>query len=246
MPSVTATPAQLSWAGGEVSTIPLRVTFEPAVLRCEGGFIAAGSGAGVSLEVPDIGYLGRLRRNVPITAGPDGVPTPHEQVRQKKYAEATEKVVLALASQVQDNTLLLGEVREAQKQAEIAKEAANKTQRELDLTTSRTDPINVISASSDGTITIAGHDRIYGNGEAVAVNGGSLTGYSSGEFIRVSYEDASREGGSVLFMGTTGDVSQSGATHVVGGVVIPSNGEPPSDGVGSPPPGYVQDPEDLR
>lgn len=254
MPNIVATPAQLSWTGGTLGTIPQRIGVSPAQLKWTGQFVLVGPGTGTSFAVPNIGYLGRLRRDVAITerGGPEkmgmpggGRPTMQEQIRQKQYAEATEKVVSSLADQVNDNATLLNEIREAQKQAQMAADTANAVQREQNLANSRPDPITVLTSASDGSITITAHNRIYGDGATVSVNSGALSGYSSGAFIRVYYMDAAREGGAVEYQGTTDDVVQSGDTHVVGGVTIPEQGEPPGTGSGPQPPGYIFDPGDI-
>lgn len=102
----------------------------------------------------------------------------------------------------------------------------------------------LISADSAGTVTVANHDRVYGDvilNPAVSVTGGSFaTTASIGDVVRVYYDDPGRAGGSVTYQYTidpTASPVQSGNRHSVGAVTIPAVGT--QDGNYVRPPGYV-------
>jgi hypothetical protein len=110
--------------------------------------------------------------------------------------------------------------------------------------TSFTAPL--ISASSTGTITIQTHTRVYGDptlNPNVSVTGqiGMSTGAASGDTVRVFYNDPTRAGGAVTYQFTIDPAAppvQTGDTHSVGSVIIPSTGT--SGGKYVKPPGYVE------
>ena len=127
--------------------------------------------------------------------------------------------------------------------ASAAKQQAQSIANEIDLTSSRTDPIEgLLSASSSGVVTILANSRVYGSGTTVAVSSGSVAGQLQSAFVRIYYNDPARVGGAVTYLATTDEITQTNNVHVVGGVAIPAAGEPPSTGIGTSPPGYVQDP----
>lgn len=103
---------------------------------------------------------------------------------------------------------------------------------------------SLISADETGVVTIADHDRVYGNSTlnpTVAVTGDVLAiGALPGDIVRVYYDDPARSGGAVTYQ-TTADPSvavQTGARHSVGAVRIPLTGT--DDGQFLKPPGYVE------
>ncbi len=138
---------------------------------------------------------------------------------------------------------ILNEIQAVLAVAQAADAKASSVQTTVSLANSYVEPSSVLSAASDGTITIAAHTRVYGD-TSVSVDGGSITGFAQGAFVQVYYDDAAREGGAVSYQGTTSLVSQEGARHIVGGVTIPATGEPPVEGQGPRPPGYV--PQELE
>jgi len=87
---------------------------------------------------------------------------------------------------------------------------------------------NLIEADDLGNVTVANHDRVYGDGKSVAVTGSVIaTGESAGEVIHVYYDDPKREGGAVVYAYTvypTTPPIQTGSRHVVGRVEIPAVG----------------------
>ena len=235
MPEAVITPAQLRWSGGAVSTTPLRIDVAAGALRWAGGFIIAGPGTGTNLSVT-MPRLDRLMRQEHIVLR--DMPSQRFQIIWQQTMEAIEAAFTALTQQVSDNTALLNEIRAAQTLAQAASASASAVQSTVSLANSYVEPSSVLSASSDGTITIAAHTRVYGD-TSVSVDGGSISGFAQGEFVQVYYDDAAREGGAVTYQGTTGLASQEGARHIVGGVTIPNAGDPPSEGTGPKPPGYV-------
>jgi hypothetical protein len=143
-------------------------------------------------------------------------------------------------SEIDELQAIYAAINVAQATATQAVQQAQATEQVVSVANSRTEPVEGnLSATSDGTITIAAHNRIYGDGTTVAVAGGSLSGFSSGQFVRVFYVDAAHAGGAVTYQGTTGDVVTEGSTLVVGGILIPQLGESPATGVPTFPPGYV-------
>lgn len=138
--------------------------------------------------------------------------------------------------------------------ADAAQQAASSAQGVADVTAKETSLVSsyvsnftapLISASSTGTVTVATHDRVYGDSTlnpTVAVNGGSInTGEGAGAVIRVYYDDPSRSGGNVTYQYTVDPApppTQTGDTHSVGVVQIPSIGT--EDGNYLKPPGWVE------
>lgn len=103
----------------------------------------------------------------------------------------------------------------------------------------------LISADNLGNVTIAAHDRIYGDSvlnPPVAVAGAILaTGAAAASVVRVYYNDPARAGGSVTYLYTVDPAAppvQGGNTHSVGAVTIPAAGTQGGNGVR--PPGYVE------
>ena len=101
-----------------------------------------------------------------------------------------------------------------------------------------------VTASSTGTVTIANHDRQYGDptlDPTVSVTGAAIaTGATSGQTVRVYYVQPSRAGGAVTYLFTVDPADppvQGGDTHSVGAVTIPGAGS--SDGGWVRPPGYT-------
>lgn len=209
----------------------------------EGGDIAVGAVLTSTLEVGSL-RLDRLQRVQPIVEG--SAVNRYFQTAWQKNCEATEAAFAALRDQVNDNTTILEALRATQQVAQQAVETAAQAQAELSIATSAPVPLNVLTATPDGTITIIPHERDY-SGARVSVNGGTKTGLTGGLFYRVYYNDAGREGGAVSYIATLDDVTQAGAVHVVGGVRIPAAGEQPATGTPITPPGYVSDklPEDA-
>lgn len=104
----------------------------------------------------------------------------------------------------------------------------------------------VISVDSTGLVTIANHDRVYGDpvlNPTVSVVGDTIsTGEPTGSLIRVYYIDPARAGGAVTYLYTVDPADppvQGGDTHSVGAVTVPGVGS--VDGGFIRPPGYTGD-----
>lgn len=97
--------------------------------------------------------------------------------------------------------------------------------------------------TSDTTVTIGAHTRVYLDKAAVAVNAGTVTGVPFGSDVFLYYDDPDRAGGAVTYHWTT-DPSQAVASyaninrHYLGDVVTPASAAAaPSTGTGATPPG---------
>lgn len=158
------------------------------------------------------------------------------------WQEAMDKIeeaFAALSTQVTDLETLLLQIQAAQALAQAANDNAAAVSAAAALTNSYTDPVAVLSAANDGTVTVSAHDRVYGDGTRVALDAGGISGFVSGDYVTVYYVDAGREGGAVLYQGTTSAIGQEGDTHIVGQATIPAAGEPPASGSGPTAPGYT-------
>lgn len=106
----------------------------------------------------------------------------------------------------------------------------------------------ILSADDAGNITVATHDRVYGDSTlnpTVSVTGAVVaTGATDGDVVRIYYEDSSRAGGSVTYQFTVDPApppAQSGNTHVVAAVRIPPAAGT-GEGIEQKPPGYIEIP----
>lgn len=134
-----------------------------------------------------------------------------------------------------------------------AQNAADNANAAADSVTSETSLVNsyvanfvapIIAANNTGLVTIANHDRVYGDptlNPTVSVTGDSIaTGLPAGSVVRVYYNDPSRAGGTVTYLYTVDPASppvQGGDTHSVGAVEVPAGA--PVDGGWVRPPGYT-------
>lgn len=245
MPSFTPTPAQLAWTGGDITLEPVRLGFSSASLAWAGGAIALGANLSTGLTVTKP-RLDRLTRGQEYYDGKGRVGIQMQALWQKNV-ESVENSFGALIDQVAAIQNALDQAQAAQDAAAAAAQTAQTVQSDIELANSYTVPVNGnLTASSTGTITIAAHQRYYSASNTVNMDGGSITGLLEGVFYRVYYNDAAREGGAVTYQASTGDVVQSGTTHVVGAITIPLAGDPPSDGIATTPPGFIADPDDFR
>ena len=235
MPSLSVSPATLTWTPTEASFRPERVSFGAASISWAGGAVAFGYG-GTSLSVtrPELNRLTRFEQ----LTNPDGTPSVRLMAIWQEVMDKIEDAFAALTTQVGDNTTIIAQIQTALALAQAANDNAMEVSARTSLASSYTDPTNVLSATSDGTINIAAHERLYGDGTAASVNAGSVSGFASGAYVTVYYEDAGREGGAVAYQGTTAGVGQEGAIHIVGQVTIPAAGEAPASGSGTTAPGY--------
>ncbi len=134
----------------------------------------------------------------------------------------------------------------AQDAADSANAAADSVTSETSLTSSY--PSNfvspLISSDNTGVVTIANHDRVYGDSTlnpTVAVVGGIVaTGASPGQTVRVYYNDPTRSGGPVTYLFTVDPAEppvQTGDTHSVGAATVPAGAPEPGGPVR--PPGWA-------
>lgn len=241
MPSFGYTPAQLAWTGGDIGTTPTRFSYVSAAIKWTAAVATLGPNLATGLAA-NRPKLDRLQRGQRYYDG-EGVATLQMQALWQKTVETIEAAFTSIIEQNNQQQVTLDMLVEVQNTAIGAAQEAQAVTERVELGTSSTIPVDGnLSASSDGVITIAAHDRKYSDSNIVPVDGGSLTGWAPGDFVRVYYRDAARAGGAVAYQGTLEDVTQSDTVHVVGGVTIPASGSPPSSGVGTSPPGYVRPP----
>ena len=122
--------------------------------------------------------------------------------------------------------------------AATAQQTTDAAKREQALVNSYIEPDSVLTASPT-TITIAAHTRMYADGTSAPVNGGTVAATASGDTDYVSYIDPERDGGTVAYQVSTTAPVQTGDTHVVGAVEIPTTGSN-DGGAGPRRPGYVE------
>lgn len=103
----------------------------------------------------------------------------------------------------------------------------------------------LISADSSGNVTIANHQRVYGDSTlnpTRSVTGGTIsTAAAANSTVRVYYSDPTRAGGAVTYQFTVDPatpMAQGGNIHSVGAVIIPATGT--DDGNFVRPPGFVE------
>lgn len=230
MPSLSYTPGTLALTGAEINPDPVRFTFTAGRLLLSGASIDVGAG----LSATDGDRLPRLQRSVSYFDA-QGRPTAQMQLHWQRFAERIEQRFTDVES-------VLAQIQQAQADAAAARQGVNDTNARLDLSASFINPVGVLTAASDGTITIAAHQRVYADATSVSVDAGSVSGFASGAFVTVYYVDAARAGGAVAYQGTTSAVAQSGNTHIVGQVSIPAAGEVAAPGSGPTAPGYYAPP----
>lgn len=190
-------------------------------------------------------FLPRLRQGVPIGSGPKGEriePSPQliltwqQLVTQLELIPGLEEAIAAANAAAAN----------AQAAADNANAAADSVTSESSLVNSG--PVNytppLLSADNAGNVTIANHDRQYGDSvlnPTVSVTGGLIaSGAAVGDIVRPYYLDPTRAGGAVTYLFTVNDDTapvQGGDTHVLGAVTIPAAGT--QDGNPVRPPGQV-------
>jgi hypothetical protein len=232
---------RLTLTGNDIELHPARLSYTTASLSLSGGSISF-SGAGVVSTSVSAIRLDRLRKLQGGESNNRGSAS-LEQFRRfyNDNSGKTEDAVAALVTAVTDIQAALDTATQAQQSAQEANTTANAVKAQDALKDSYTSPVGVLSAASDGEVTIAAHDRVYTDGDmtTVAVNSGSVSGFSEGDYVYVTYLDADRAGGAVTYSGTTSSsgIAQVGNMHIVGTVTIPAAGDPPATGGGEQPPG---------
>lgn len=238
MPSFIGTPFALVITGGNAAFQPSLFAGNPLALKLSSGAVSVGPGSPNLSSITTAPKLDRLQRMIRYFEA-NGTATPKMVLDWQNTMEAIEVALRGLTGQVGDLSTLVAQIKAAQDLAQSAQSIAAETKAQQDITNSYTSPSAVLTASNDGNITIAAHTRVYGDGSSVAVNGGSLSGFSAGDYVSVYYDDPARSGGAVTYMGTTSAVAQAGARHSVGQIAIPQSGEAPSTGGGVAAPGYT-------
>lgn len=188
--------------------------------------------------------LSRLVGTSPVV-DKDGKPTLTFVRYWQSFAEQIERAINAIADIIGITDELDAAIKAAQQAADQAKSAADEsaaataaTKREQALVNSYIEPDTVLTATAT-TITIAAHTRMYADGTSAPVNGGTVGATAAGDTDYVSYVDPERDGGSVSYQISTTPPVQTGDTHVVGAVAIPTTGT--ADGGSGPRrPGYVE------
>jgi hypothetical protein len=163
----------------------------------------------------------------------DGTPSRAFGLYHQKHCEALEKQISALQDQV-------AAIVAAQATADAAKQNDA-------IGSSFTKPGLVATAAAGGssvTITIANHDRFYGDSTSAAVLGAPLSGIpfsassSTPDKVAIYYDDPGREGGTVTYHHTTDLlVAQNNyvsGRHYVATLEIPVSGGAPTSGGTAP------------
>ena len=110
---------------------------------------------------------------------------------------------------------------------------------------SATQPTTVLSSSdggTDATITVAAHNRIYGDGSVLAIAGPTdITGLAYGTLYAVYYDDATRSDTTPAYVATTvladAQPNKAPGRHFVGQVTTATAGGGSTSGDGPRPPG---------
>lgn len=136
-------------------------------------------------------------------------------------------------------TPALGQTAEDRDKLSAAAQAPSGYVRSM-ISSSSTNPasgiLTAIDAGTTATINITGHSRVYSD-LTVTVAGGTINGLDFATTYYVFYDDALREGGSVVY-GYTTDVAASGNSdanpgrHAVGSIITPADGAASTTGGG--------------
>lgn len=213
---------------GSVGFVPPRFSGVAAALR-----FASGETTFSIIEPVTVPRVERLRRYEERAGGIVPVTT-REQIIQQRNAEEIENAF----AQVNRN---IAAVQSTLNLTLAALARATAIDEKIEVEGSYTDPAFVGSASSAGTVTIAAHNRVYAgtNSRSVAVDGGSVTGQSSGDYVTVFYRDAARSGGAVTYEATSSAIAQTDNIHIVWQGEIPASGEPSNTGTSPSGPGFT-------
>jgi type II secretory pathway pseudopilin PulG len=195
--------------------------------------------------------LPRLLSGASVVDG-EGRPTLSFTRYWQQLVEQIERVFNAIADILGITDQLDQALKQAQTAIETAQQAAQTAQsaataaqqqneaqkREAALQSSYIEPASVLTATPT-LITIAAHTRYYSDGTSAVVNGGTIPATAPDDVDYVSYDDPSRSGGAVVYVVSATPPVQTGDTHVVGAVQIPTTGT--ADGGDGPQrPGYVR------
>lgn len=246
MSAEVSAPLQLTVTAGAITTNREVDMLTPLGLKITGGFVLNGLGTGGALSEISLALLGRLDRNLL----EKGFNSQEFQLRWQRLCEALETSINAMNAAVNANTVNIAALQAISAQAQAANDNATSVSTRTSIEGSYPDPTKVLTASGDGTITIAAHTRRYTNGDTASVDAGSLSGLANETTYTVFYSDAAREGGAVSYQSSTQVVAQSGNIHVVGRVAVPASGAANNTGdsptaPGVPPPATDDPAEDY-
>lgn len=236
MSAEVTTPLALTVSMGTVTTNAEVDAISPLRLSINGAFVLNGLGTGSI----DIATLGKLDRHI-LEKGFNSIEF---QLRFQRIVEAIDSAISA-------NTLNIAALTAVSAQSQAANDSAASVDTRTSIESSYTDPTAVLTASGDGTITIAAHTRRYTDGSSASVNAGSVSGLANETTYTVYYTDASREGGAVTYETSAMVVAQSGNVHVVGRVEVPASGAGNNSGTsptapGVPPLDELEPPQDYE
>ena len=199
--------------------------------------------------------LPRLQAGFQIINPKDGTPTNAFIQWWQSVAEQAETAINGVEAALAAAGIALDAAEAADAAAAAADAAAANAQSSADATSSETSLVNsyvdnftapLISSDNLGNVTIATHDRVYGDptlNPTVSVEGVTIaTGEVNPSTGRISYDAPTRAGGAVTYLFTVDPATppvQGGDTHSVGAVTIPAAGT--QDGGFIRPPGYTTD-----
>ena len=175
----------------------------------------------------------------------DGSPTNAFQLWWQNIAGQLETNINAIQAALEAADIAIAAAESAQNAADAADAAAIAAQAAADAATTANQQTAAeqslansgvvneaapLTANLAGNITVADHQRIYGNptlNPTVAVDGDVIgTAYPSDETVYVFYDDPTRAGGAVSYLTSNdpADALQAGNLHSIGVVTIPSSG----------------------
>jgi hypothetical protein len=178
-----------------------------------------------------------------------GAPTQAFQIWWQNAYQNIADAINGIAAALEAAGIALDAAEVALAAAETAQNAADDAQAATNGLTAEQSLVNsgienftppLLSAADTGDVTIANHDRRYGNGDVVSVAGDTVaTGYAAGDVAYIFYDDPTRAGGAVTYQFSldSADAVQGGDRHSVGAVAIPAAGT--EDGNFVRPPGVV-------
>jgi len=233
MSAEVTTPASLSITTGTITTNREVDMVSPARLSITGGFVLNGLGTGSALSQISIAKLGKLDRVLLAK----GFNSQEFQFRFQTLVDAIETAINSINDAVNANTANIAALQAISAQAQAASDNATTVDTRTSIEVSYTDPTQVLTASADGTITIAAHTRRYTDGASASIGAGSVSGLANETTYTVYYSDAARDGASVSFVATTNAVAQGGNIHVVGTATIPAAGQANNTGTSPTAPG---------
>lgn len=162
---------------------------------------------------------------------PDGSSTIEFATFWDQFARVIEKIVEDLTTVDADLTAAIADIAAAQAAADAAQDTADTVQNNTNISLGFTEPFDTLTGSDVGataTISIAAHDRRYGDGTSVSVNSGSIMGLNFATPYWIYYDDPTRAGGAVTYVAATNaeDATPQAATgrHFVGAIKTPIDG----------------------